>query len=96
MSVQEKSKQTDYEHPLDIRIAVPSDEPRQEGIYSTKHPEASMIFCRINRFDTILIDRLAQELGIKPGTFVKQCALKVAHELERLQNENQQPHKPRR
>lgn len=95
MSVQEKNINPDYEHPLQVTITIPSDEPRQEGIYSTKHPEASMIYCRINRFDTILIDRIAQELGIKPGTFVKMCALKVAHRLEELQNAHLKLNKPR-
>lgn len=89
-------KVQDYEHPTRVTISVPSEEPRQEGIYSTKHPESGMVYCRVNRFDNILLERIASELGIKTGTFVKQCAVKVAHELERLQHENQQPDKPRR
>jgi hypothetical protein len=86
----------DYEHPLKIEIVVPSDEPRQGGVYSTKHPEASIIYCRFNRFDTLLIDKLALELGMKPGTFVKLAALKVAHRLEELQNAHIELTKPRR
>lgn len=90
-----KQPKQDYEHPLEIRITTPSDEPRQSGVYSVKHPEASIQYFRINRFDTILLDRLCEELGIKPSTFCKQCVIKVMHELERLQNENKQPSKSR-
>lgn len=88
-------KVQDYEHPLQVTITLPSEEPRREGLYSTKHPDSGMVYCRLNRFDNILLEKISNELGIKIGTFVRQCAVKVAHELERLQNENQQPHKPR-
>lgn len=82
-----------YEHPLTVTIPIPEEEPRQQGIYSTKHPEAAILYARVNRFENILIDNACKDLNIKPGTFVRFCIVHVAQELDRLKNDYLKSHK---
>ena len=85
-----------YEHPLTVTIRIPEEEPRQSGIYSTKHPEASIAFCRFNKFETILVETICKDLNIKQGTFLRRCAIHVAEELEKLKNAYTQSTESRR
>ena len=85
----------EYQHPLSIRIPVPYEEPRHTGIHSTKHPDSSIAYARLNRFETILIDQVCKDLGMKTGTFLRFCAVHVAQELEKAKNDYLKSHQPR-
>lgn len=84
-----------FEPPLSITIPVPFDEPRRHGIYSSKHPDSTIAYARLNKFESELINQVCQDLGIKLGTFMKFCAVRVATELDRQKNDYQQSSKPR-
>ena len=84
-----------FEPPLSITIPVPFDEPRRHGIYSSKHPDSTIAYARLNKFESELINQVCLDLGIKLGTFMKFCAVRVAIELDRQKNDYQQSNKPR-
>ena len=84
-----------YQHPLSVTIAVPYEEPRHHGIHSTKHPEATTAYARLSRFETILIDQVCKDLGLKTGTFLRFCAVHVAQELEKAKDDYLKSLKPR-
>lgn len=81
------SQDNKFEHPLSITIPVPFDEPRRHGIYSSKHPDSTIAYARLNKFESEAIERVCKDLDIKLGTFMKFCAVRVAHELERLKDD---------
>ena len=84
-----------FEPPLSITIPVPFEEPRRHGIYSSKHPDSTIAYARLNKFESELSNTICQDLGIKLGTFMKFCAVRVATELDRQKNDYQQSSKPR-
>jgi hypothetical protein len=84
-----------FEPPLSITIPVPFDEPRRHGIYSSKHPDSTIAYARLNKFESELINQICQDLNLKLGTFMKFCAVRVAQELDRQKNDYQQSNKPR-
>lgn len=86
---------SEYQYPLFIKIPVPYEEPRHRGIYSTKHPEASIVYARINKFETELINQICSDLSIKPGTFLRFCAVRVAQELDKAKNDYLESNKSR-
>ena len=76
-----------YQNPLSVTIAVPYEEPRHHGIYSTKHPEATIAYARLSKFEGELINQVCKDLDIKLGTFMRFCAVRVAQELDKAKND---------
>ena len=89
------SQNKKFEPPLSITIPVPFDEPRRHGIYSSKHPDSTIAYARLNKFESELIHQVCLDLDIKLGTFIKFCAVRVAQELDRQKNDYLQSNKPR-
>ena len=85
-----------YQNPLSITIPVPYEEPRHKGIYSTKHPEATIAYARLSKFEAELINQVCKDLEIKLGTFMRFCAVRVAQELDKAKNDYLQSDKSRR
>ena len=67
---------------LEIKIAVPYDEPRHTGIYANTAPGSAMLSFRVNPFDNLLIEKASKELEIKTGTFSRFCVVRAARFLE--------------
>lgn len=86
---------SNYQHPLTIEIPVPFDEPKRHGIYSTITKDSVIIYCRLNKFDNELIERVSKQLELKPATFFRFCAVRTAQKLDELQHAYLQSLKPR-
>ena len=71
---------------LTVTIPIPYDEPRHQGIYSNTTSESKIVYCRINQFDNLLIEKICKSLNLKPATFFRFCAIRAAQELERHQD----------
>ncbi len=75
-----------FETPLQLTVTIPQSRPQQFGVHSVSFPGSTRPTIRLNAEDSALIKKWSDLLLIDASTFLRECAVNTAKELERLHN----------
>jgi len=68
----------EYETPMSVTIAIPTERPRQTGVHSNNAAGARCIYVRCNPRETTVVEQACELLGISPASFGRDCIVNAA------------------
>lgn len=68
----------EYEVPMSVTIAIPTERPRVMGVHSNTSPEAGRIHVRCNAREMTVVDQACELLSINRAAFGRDCIVNAA------------------